>query len=80
MKYSAVERVEATVLENDYVSRDIKKRKQFFRPFFNRVDLLDMAIIFVSLGIAVSLGFVVAGLVKALSGVETVVNAISALV
>ena len=78
MKYSAVDRVEPIITENNYISSEIKKKKKLSFAFFKKTDIMDMAIIIVSLGVAVSLGFVVAGLVKILSG-TTIANAISAL-
>lgn len=78
MKYSAVDRVNPTIIENDYISCEVKKKKKLNSGFFKKIDIMDMAIIIVTLGVTVSLGFVVAGLIKVLAG-TTLTNAISAL-
>jgi len=81
MKYSAVQKVEPVVSENDYVLCDVKRGRGrvFFSRLAKKVNLWDMAIIIVSLGVAVSLGFVIAGIVKAVAGAQTAINSISAL-
>lgn len=79
MKYSAVERVEAIVSENTYVTSEVRKRKQFLKPLLKKIGIMDLIIIAVSMGFLVSLGFMIAGIVKALAVTEPLVNSISAL-
>lgn len=79
MKYSAVERVEAIVSENTYVTSEVRKRKQFLKPLLKKIGIMDLIIIAVSMGFLVSLGFMIAGIVKALAVTEPLVSSISAL-
>lgn len=78
MKYSAVERVDAVISENSYVSTEVQQKKTGLRGYLKKMSFIDMAIIAVSVGFLVSLSFMFAGIVKALSTAEPLVNSLLA--
>ena len=71
------ERIEAIVTENEFVENRVQEKKK--RSLKDKgIDLLDIAIVPIAVGVFVSLGFLFAGLFGAMSG--NVVSAIGSMV
>lgn len=89
MKYSAVERVNPTISENEYVSVEVqetktsrksrrRKDKGSKRKFLD-LDIFDVVLGVVTIGVIVSMGFLISGVVKNMTGTMSVVNSILAI-
>ena len=71
------ERIEAIVTENEFVENRVQEKKK--RSLKDKgIDLLDIAIVPVAVGVFVSLGFFFAGLFGAMGG--NVISAIGSMV
>lgn len=71
------ERIEAIVTENEFVENRVQEKKK--RSLKEKgIDLLDIAIVPIAVGVFVSLGFLFAGLFGAMGG--SVVSAIGSMV
>ncbi len=71
------ERIEAIVTENEFVENRVQEKKK--RSLKDKgIDLLDIAIVPIAVGVFVSLGFLFAGLFGAMGG--NVVSAIGSMV
>ncbi len=74
MEYDESKKLEVEVSENEFVeNRVVKKRKRM------RLDVLDIAIIPVAIGVFVSLGFLFANLFKATAAVDAMNSVASVL-
>ncbi len=87
MKYSAVEKVEPIVSENDGVVFEVKQKKSaknkisgekfhFKKPNNIKGKIADTALVLLCLGIIVSLGVLVTSVVKNMMPAESLVNSV----
>ena len=72
------ERIEAVVTENQFVENRVQEKKKFSLKS-RGIDMLDLAILPVTMGVFISLGFLFAGLFGTL-GVESVTSIFDKLV
>ena len=68
MEYDENKKLEVEVSENEFVENRVNKKSK--RHFWESLDVLDVAIIPVVIGVFVSLGFLFANLFKATAAVD----------
>lgn len=76
MEFDETKKLEVEVSQNDFVERRTRKKRFIGK---GALDALDVAIIPVAIGVFVSLGFLFAGIFKAVSIVQTFSNVASVL-
>lgn len=72
MEYDENKKLEVTVSENEFVESKVDGKKRKKKSL--GLDVLDMAIIPVAIGVFVSLGFLFANLFRATTVVDTMSN------
>lgn len=81
MDFDRTKKIEVEVTENNIVENKVNSKKPRRRGLRGALDIFDIALIPVTIGVFVSLGFLFAGLFRASSieGVATLGNALAAM-
>lgn len=70
MDFDEAKRIEVEVSENEFVENRVEQKKRFSLKE-KGIDILDIAIVPVAVGVFISLGFLFAGLFGGMSGGST---------
>lgn len=82
MDFDRTKKIEVEVSENNIVENEVDAKVRKRRRFSGALDAFDIALIPVTIGVFVSLGFLFAGLFRASSveGVTTLGNVLAAMI